>query len=81
MVIETCRPVCTNRCRLVCRQRGRQHESVNLSSKYLIRITQNCEMSVLQTRASVKHKMTENPAGHHSSVLGSRRLFGQRRRA
>jgi hypothetical protein len=25
MLIETCRPVLTNRCRLVCRQRGRQH--------------------------------------------------------
>ena len=25
MFIETCRPMCTHRCRVVCRQRGRQH--------------------------------------------------------
>jgi hypothetical protein len=30
MLIETCRPVLTNRCRVVCRQRGRQHRSAPL---------------------------------------------------
>jgi hypothetical protein len=31
MVIEACRAVLTERCRLMCKQRGRQHLAANLS--------------------------------------------------